>query len=194
MTCPLKGSGSCSGILSITLPGNLVSRVYLNRSEHFLAMQFQEVFTGEQILVLLWHTQAQPKQIVYLWKTGKCPAWAQGELMGRDSVQLAYWACGRHRAIYRMGLPRAGFQRWCMQCHHTAHTICQKFQMTCLTSHTGQCLLAEVSTDIPWPVIAKQCYLWRHNQGGRPWQRAHQYLLVLKGQPYIVGQFSPLHM
>ena len=96
-------------------------------------------------------------------KTRKCPAWAQGELMGRDSVQLAYWYLGRHWAkehllehgcaIYRVGLLRTGVQRWHTWCHHTAHAVCQKFGMTHLTSSTGQCLLAEASADVPQPVL-----------------------------------------
>ena len=130
------------------------------------------------------------------------PSMGLGRAHG-DSVRPAYWFLSRHRAIehlcengctiYRVGLPRMGFRRWCMQCHHTTHAICWKFRMAHLTSRTGQRLLAEAS-DVHRPVIVKQCYLWGCNQGQRPWQRAHQYLLVQKDQPYVTGQFLLLHI
>ena len=42
-----------------------------------------------------------------------------------------------------------------MQCDNTAHTIYQKFGMMHFTSWPGQCLLAEMSKDVPQPIIAK---------------------------------------
>ena len=87
-----------------------------------------------------------------------------------------------------------GYQRWHTWCCHTAHAICWKFGMTYLMSHTGQCLLAEASTDVPRPVIVKQHYLQRSNQCRMPWQHMYQYLPVQKGEPYVTGQFLLLRI
>ena len=37
-----------------------------------------------------------------------------------------------------------------------------------LTSHTRQCLLSEVSTDVSWPIISKLDGLQDSNQGHQP--------------------------
>ena len=83
--------------------------------------------------------------------------------------------------IYRVGLPKVGFWKWHIKCYHTTHTIVQKIRMIHLMSHTRQSLLSKTSTDVPWPIIAKLCYLLGHNQDQWPWPRAYWYLSVQKG-------------
>ena len=78
-----------------------------------------------------------------------------------------------------------------MRCRHTTHTIYQKFGMMRLMSHTGQCLLSEVTTDISRPVTPI-LYTVRRTVTKTPSLDYRRTGESRCGK--VTGQFLPLHI
>ena len=156
----LKGSGSCSDILSITMAGNLASWVYLSRSQHLPVTWFwgggayQWMATG----AFTMNTSITETSILFV-NNREVPSMGPRESLREGLDMAGYWLTEKKppitigMLIYMVGLLKVGFWRWCMWCHHTAHTIYQKFRMMHLTLCTRQCLLSKMSTDVPGPII-----------------------------------------